>query len=109
MSRLSAYFAAKKLIGMHLATAEVYDKRGINKQAFTHLLLAVREQQTALNCLASIAFDKKPRKRRAPVCGHTAEEPVGSTRMKCCKCGRVRPLRKPYIEAMAKAAGGPTI
>ena len=65
MSRFSTYLQSQKLAKMHLQEAEIHWRQSEDRKAMMSLMASVREFQTATNCIASLAFE--PRKKRRAV------------------------------------------
>lgn len=66
MNRLSNYFKSAKLAKCELAYAEEYIHilGAAESKALVHTVRAMREMLTAMNNVASIAFNHKPKEKR---------------------------------------------
>lgn len=65
MNRLSNYFENVKLAKMHMITAAKYDRDGDGRSVY-NVLKAMEYMLTAMNNVASIGFNKKPKAARRP-------------------------------------------
>lgn len=64
MSRLSNYMAAAKLARLHINAAREADKKGHEWNVKHNLFEALENLIVAMNNVASIGFNAKPKKRR---------------------------------------------
>lgn len=62
MNRLSNYFKATKMARSWLHCAKTEEQRGKREKALRYTILAMDEMVVAMNNVASIAFNKKPKK-----------------------------------------------
>lgn len=65
MSRFGTYLAAKKLARLQIQTAVDKFNKKDERAALGYILAALPDMLTAMNCLASIQFEPR-RKRRRP-------------------------------------------